>query len=243
MTATERYQRKLASFRVRQARSRKAREIALIPIPWAHVKTKKFREKLRSAYDVMSFFRPISFGADEDYIRAPRIAQLIQVGGLLIKTVKVPFISAPRAHSRLWYPWINSLKASDAEGLRHLELKYSAMKWLQSLGSRHVEPEFEFSGGRADVVSRDMGIVVECGQTDCRRVWGVLSGAERAFVLLPHQEAEGGFCAGYVFTGTSCGRDMAKLYAQFDREQEERAMVAISMKWCGRRSSSPEAVR
>jgi hypothetical protein len=95
-------------------------------------------------------------------------------------------VAVDRAPKMVGKTYPSTRSESDA----HLHMKDAAASWLRSRGAKHVEHEVRMHGGRADVFSRDLGIVVECGDTRVGKLYSAITDKEiKAFCLIPYQHS------------------------------------------------------
>lgn len=104
---------------------------------------------------------------------------------------------------------------------RHAQLKWSAWNWLYKREEPAPKYEQWVEGRRVDLVARRLRYVVECGDTDPRRVFDTLENREwRRFVLFPFGEN-----VAYLFRLTQVGH---RVLARRRADLWERMVEAVN---------------
>jgi hypothetical protein len=81
-----------------------------------------------------------------------------------------------------------SFNGNRSESGEHLAMKSAAEAWLRARGAKEVRHEAKMHGGRADVFSPDLGVVVECGDTRVGKLYAAILDPEiTSFSLIPYQ--------------------------------------------------------
>lgn len=203
MTATERYQRKLANFRATRKRS-------IAPVKVRLRKPSVYVEmpggtplsiddpKSQDAIDLMVDMFFSSDGRERVGLTEYRLAaEWISSGQISVSKFTYRRPRVPAKHHRLYGAYLGS-RYSGSDW--HQDLKWNAHNLLRALGSRTPLYEQQWAHGRADVVCSSLGVAMECGDTHPGNAVVALNDTgTREFWLLPFIYHKDGTATAYRF--------------------------------------------
>lgn len=126
---------------------------------------------------------------------------LIEAGHVTRRTVELPWVDPARLSPEVRAYVERTFSGQTAQ---HKELCYVATLWLDDLGASWSVEDLGYAGGcRADVLSRERDIAIECGYTSARKIMqAVREGTE--VVVIPYPgEAGLAHPAGFAFKATA----------------------------------------
>jgi hypothetical protein len=211
-------------------------------IPWERIQTKRATFSDSSVEDLLDVFKSSAPERIADQSKCRRIIRRTKDGQMIIRRALVPFRPMPVKHTREWFQWVQMVTTRGNESNEHVELKHAAYCWLRSLGSEAVGFEKRYSRGRADVVSADFDVIVECGNTDPVRAECVLK-EHRLFVALPFGPYGDGYAEAYLFSGTNSGREIAIKEERAALDLERANLSLLQEAWSAFAKSGNDCVK
>lgn len=142
-----------------------------------------------------------NFNAGIDYDAAQELADLLVSD--YIKIEKVEICSTTEFDKILEKVLSGKIGVCDYDGggKKHITLKIIAGNYVEKKLHQKVNFEAIYYGRRPDVISKDESIIVECGDTDPRKILEYFENNENIKVyILPYSHAEDEKLFAYLFT-------------------------------------------
>lgn len=151
----------------------------------------------------------------------------------LVSVVRLPAppFTTQAEQAEAWSQW-REVRHTGRESHEHRFLKLLAARWLWAQGATDVEYERSYWSGIADVVSEQLQVAVECGNTKANRLEAIFR-SECAVLVVPFTGLpdEAG-ATGYLFQSTVAGREYGAVcqFIELERQREQMEAFSAGMK-------------